>query len=170
MKKVQAMLNIKPPRTVKQLQSFLGLVNYYRDMWKRRSHVLAPLTKLTKLNRKKKLPWGDEQQKAFELIKQIISQEVILFYPDFNKGFDIHVDASDMQLGAVISQDSKPIAFFSRKLTDSQRTYAIGEREMLSAVETLLEFRNILLGHEITICTDHMNNVKPTTKYATKHM
>ena len=55
-KKTSAMLDIKLLRTVKQLQSFLGLVNYYRDMWKRRSHVLAPLSKLTKLSRKKKLP------------------------------------------------------------------------------------------------------------------
>ena len=91
-------------------------------------------------------------------------------YPDFNKGFDIHVDASDTQIGTVISQDSKPIAFFSHKLTDIQHMYTIGEREMLSAVETLLEFRNILLGHEVTIYTDHMNNVKPITKYASKRI
>ena len=73
-----------------------------------------------------------------------------------------------MQLGAVISQDKKTIAFFSRKLTSAQQKYTIGEREMLSAVETLLEFRNILLGSKITIYTDHMNNVNPTTKYASK--
>ena len=60
-KKVQAMLKIQTPKTVKQLQSFIGLVNYYRDMWERCSHVLAPLSKLTKLNRKKRLPWGDGQ-------------------------------------------------------------------------------------------------------------
>ena len=169
-KKVQAMLNIQTPKTVKQLQSFIGLVNYYRDMWKRRSHVLAPLSKLTKLNRKKRLPWGDDQQRSFEEIKQIIANEVILAYPDFNKSFEIHVDASDVQLGAVISQDKKPIAFFSRKLTSAQQKYTIGEREMLSAVETLLEFRNILLGSKITIYTDHMNNVNPTTKHASKRI
>ena len=73
-----------------------------------------------------------------------------------------------MQLGAVISQDKKPIAFFSRKLTTAQQKYTIGEREMLSAVETLLEFRNILLGSEITIYTDHMSNVNLTTKHASK--
>ena len=55
-KKVQAMLNNQEPKTTKQLQSLIGLVNYYRDMWKRRSHILPPLSKLTKLNRKKRLP------------------------------------------------------------------------------------------------------------------
>ena len=133
-------------------------------------YVLAPLTKLTKLSAKKKLPWGEEQQKAFNMIKHIISQEVILSYPDFNKGFNIHVGASDTQIGVVISQDSKSIAFFSCKLTDTQHTYTIGEREMLSAVETLLEFQNILLAHEVTIYTDHMNNVKSMTKYASKRI
>ena len=59
-KKVQAMLNIQTLKTVKQLQSFIRLVNYYRDMWKRCFHVLAPLSKLAKLNRKKCLPWGDD--------------------------------------------------------------------------------------------------------------
>ena len=104
------------------------------------------------------------------MIKHTISEEVILSYMDFNKGFDMHVHASDMQLGTVISQDGKSIVFFSCKLTNMQRTYTIGEREMLSAVETLLEFWNILLGHEVTIYTDNMNNVKPATKHASKRM
>ena len=169
-KKVQAMLNIQTPKTVKQLQSFIGLVNYYRDMWKRRSHVLAPLSKLAKLNRKKRLSWGDDQQQSFEEIKQIIVNEVILAYQDFNKLFEIYVDASDTQLEAVISQDKKPIVFFSRKLASVQQKYAIGEREMLSAVEILLEFRNILLDSKITICTDHMNNANPVTKHASKRI
>ena len=80
---------------VKQLQSFLGLVNYYHNIWKQRSHILAPLSKLTKLSHKKKVPWGQEQQNTFENIKNIISNEVILTYSDFNIGFNIHVDASD---------------------------------------------------------------------------
>ena len=72
-------------------------------MSKRYLHVLASLSKLTKLSHKKKLPWGQEQQNTFENIKNIINNEVILAYPDFNTGFDIHVDASNTQLQAVIS-------------------------------------------------------------------
>ena len=75
-----------------------------------------------------------------------------------------------MQLGAVISQDKKPIAFFSRKLTLAQQKCTIGECEMLSAVETLVEFRNILLGSKTTICTDRMSNVNPAIKHALKRI
>jgi transposase InsO family protein len=83
----------------------------------------------------------------------------MLAYPDFKKPFVIHTDASHYQLGAVISQNGKPIAFYSRKLNDAQTRYTTTERELLSIVETLKEYRNILLGHEIEVHTDHKNLV-----------
>jgi len=91
-------------------------------------------------------------------------------FPDFNKKFTIHTDANDYQLGAVISQEEKPIAFFSRKLTAAQRNYSVGEREMLSIVETLREFRNILLGNEIEVFSDHENLTRPTTSRASRRI
>jgi hypothetical protein len=90
-------------------------------------------------------------------MKKIISKETLLAYPDFNKPFIIHTDASHTQLGAVISQDDKPIAFYSRKLKPEQTRYTTTERELLSIVETLKEFRNILLGQQIVVHTDHKN-------------
>ena len=96
-------------------------------MQKEYLRVLAPLSKLMKLSCKKKLSQGQEQQNAFKNIKKIISNEVILTYPDFNTGFNIHVDTSDTQLGVVISQNKKSIAFFSRELTTAQQEYTIGE-------------------------------------------
>jgi hypothetical protein len=84
---------------------------------------------------------------------------VLLAYPDFSQPFILHTDASDYQLGAVISQNNKPIAFYSRKLNDAQHKYTTTERELLSIVETLKEFRNILLGHEIKIYTDHQKHL-----------
>ncbi|MDY6959586.1 MAG: ribonuclease H family protein, partial [Halobacteriota archaeon] len=71
--------------------------------------------------------------------------------------FVIYTDASKVQLGAVITQNEKPIAFYSRKLNSAQRNYTTTERELLSIVETLKEFRSILLGFPITIYTDHQN-------------
>ena len=97
------------------------------------------------------------KQKAFDTMKRIISRETLLSYPDFQKPFTIHTDASHTQLGAVISQNDKPIAFYSRKLNPAQTRYTTTERELLSIVETLKEFRNILLGHEIIVHTDHKN-------------
>ena len=130
-------------------------MNYYRDMWIRRSHVLAPLAQLTSKTTKRK--WEAEHQEAFDTMKKIISKEVLLAYPDFNEEFVIHTDASHTQLGAVISQRGKPIAFYSRKLKPEQTRYTTTERELLSIVETLKEFRNILLGQRIVVHTDHKN-------------
>ena len=93
----------------------------------------------------------------FDKIKKLVSRETLLSYPDFNKPFEIHTDASKVQLGAVISQNNKPIAFYSRKLNPAQVNYTTTERELLSIVETLKEFRNILLGQQIKVYTDHQN-------------
>ena len=153
--KVEAMLNMEEPKTRKQLRAFIGLVNYYRDMWHRRSHVLAPLTQLC--SETKPFVWGDAQRKAFREAKRILSKDAILAFPDFSKEFVIYTDASLYQLGGVITQDKKPLAFYSRKLTDAQTRYTTTERELLSIVETLKEFRNILLGHKIVVYTDHKN-------------
>jgi len=124
-------------------------------MWIRRSDVLTPLTALVSKNAK--WQWTDVEQKAFDTMKRIISREVLLSYPDFSKPFVIHTDASNTQLGAVISQDNRPIAFYSRKLNLAQTRYTTTERELLAIVETLKEFRNILLGQQIQIHTDHRN-------------
>jgi transposase InsO family protein len=154
-KKIEAITNMAPPTTRKQLRSFLGMVNYYRDMWIHRSDILAPLSGMT--SESTKFVWTDVQQQAFDKIKQIVSREVMLAFPDFSKVFEIHTDASHYQLGSVISQGGKPIAFYSRKLSDTQTRYTTTERELLSIVETLKEFRSILLGQRITVYTDHKN-------------
>ena len=87
-------------------------------------------------------------------MKHLIAKETLFAYPDFNKKFTIHTDASDFQLGAVIMQENKPLAFFSCKLTSAQRNYTTTEKELLSIVETLKEFENILLGYKIKVFTD----------------
>ena len=158
--KVEAILKIATPSNRKELRGFIGIVNYYRDMWLRRSHVLAPLASLT--SKKVKWHWGPSQETAFQTAKKIIAREVMLAYPDFSKPFEIHTDASHYQLGAVISQSGKPIAFYSRKLNSAQTRYTTTERELLSIVETLKEYRNILLGHYIEVFTDHKNLVYKT--------
>ena len=131
------------------------MINFYRDMWQKRSELLAPLTALTSKN--VKYYWKDKHQKCFEAIKRVIGREVLSGYPDFNASFEIHTDASKLQLGAVISQKGKPIAFYSRKMKGVQQNYNTTEKELLSIVETLREFCNILLGHQIILYTDHKN-------------
>ena len=91
-----------------------------------------------------------------------MTQETLLAFPDYTKPFQIHTDASKY-LGAVIQQDGKPLAFFSRKLTKTQINYTTEERELLSIVETLKEFKGMLLGYPIEVFTDHLNLVHETT-------
>ena len=137
-KKVDAIQQMKEPTNRKELRSFIGMVNYYRDMWVRRAHTLAPLARLTR----KTVPfvWTSVEQKAFNDMKKILSKETLLAYPNFEEPFEIHTDASDMQLGAVISQKGKPIAFYLRKLLPAQTRYTTTEKELLLIVETLKEF------------------------------
>jgi hypothetical protein len=109
-KKVKAIQAVKAPRTRKQLRGFVGMNNFYRDMWKERSGLLAPLTALT--SNKIPFKWTDEHQLAFAAIKCVIGRETLLVYPDFNAPFHIHTDASKTQIGVIISQKGKPIAFY----------------------------------------------------------
>ena len=94
---------------------------------------------------------------AFEEAKRMVAREAILAYPDFSKPFHIYTDASDYQLGAVIMQENKPLAFYTRKLNTAQLKYPTGEQELLNIVETLKSFENILLGQHIVVHTDHLN-------------
>jgi hypothetical protein len=120
-KKVEAMLNIAPPKTRKQLRSFIGMINYYRDMWIRRAHTLAPLTGMT--SAAVKWEWNAEHQLAFDTIKIIMARETLLTHPNFRKPFHVHANARKLQLGSVISQSGRPLAFYSRKLLEAQTRY-----------------------------------------------
>jgi hypothetical protein len=114
------------PTTRKELRCFIGMVNYYHVLWVLRKELITPLTSMTSKN--VKFNWTNEHQKVFENIKKIICREVMLTFPDVSKPFHIYTDASDKQLGAVITQDEKPIAFYSRKLNSSQQRYTTGEQ------------------------------------------
>ena len=156
-KKIDAILRLQRPRTVKDLRSFIGAVTYYRMMFPNRAHILAPLTALTS-QKSGNVAWSAECQHAFDTIKAILSSDVLLRYPDHNQPFHVYTDASNLQLGAVIVQDERPVAYYSRKLNAAQRNYTTMEKELLSIVETLKEFRTMLFGcRELHVWTDHKN-------------
>jgi hypothetical protein len=167
-KKVQVILALNLPNNIKKLRHFLGMVQYYRDMWARCNEIPAPLTdlvgecgetKTTRMNKTKKKPWWWDpiHRQAFNNIKAAIAKEIVLAYPYFLKPFEIYMDASSTQLGAVITQDNRPIAFFSRKLSKTQQKYSVTEIELLAIVETLKEFKGMQWGQDIKVYTDHKN-------------
>ena len=94
------------------------------------------------MNKTKKKPWRWDPiyQQAFDDVKAAIAKETVLAYPDFLKHFEVYTDTSSTQLGAMITQDNRPIAFFSRKLSETQTKYSVTKIELLAIVETLKEF------------------------------
>ena len=106
-KSIEAITNLELPTSLKQVQKFVAVINYYRNIWSRRSHTLTPLTRL--LYNKCKCKWTQVEQDAFDKIKQILDRDNLLTYPDFNKTFKINNDANAFQLGAVISHKGNPI-------------------------------------------------------------
>ncbi len=167
-KKVQATLALNLPNYLKELRHFLGMVQYYWDMWAKRSEMLAPLTdlvgersktKITKKIKSKKKPWQWDEihLQAFDNVKAAIAKEAVLAYPDFSKPFEIYMDTSSMQLGAIIAQDNRLIAFSSRILSIQQQKYSVTKIELLAIVETLKEFKVMLWRQSIKVFIDHKN-------------
>jgi hypothetical protein len=165
---VQAIVAIKLPTGVKQLRHFLGMVQYYRDLWARQSNMPAPLTSLvgecgqtksTRAKGTKKVPWhwDEVHQRAFDHVKSTIAKDVVLAYQDYSKVFEIDTEASSKQLGAVVTQDNRPIAFFSRKLSNMQCKYSVTKIELQAIVKTLKKFKGMLWGQNIKVLTDHTN-------------
>jgi hypothetical protein len=137
-------------------------------MWAKCSEMLASLSNLvgecgemntTRKNKVKKKHWHWDliHQIAFDNVKTTIAKEVVLVYPDFTKPFEVYTDASTKKLGAVITQENRPIAFFSRKLSGTQSKYSVTKLELLAIVETLKEFNGMLWGKRINVYTDHKN-------------
>eukprot|EP00804_Cyclotella_cryptica_P019470 CCRYP_006636-RA/>CCRYP_006636-RA protein AED:0.47 eAED:0.67 QI:0/0/0/1/1/1/2/0/286 len=101
--------------------------------------------------------WDDIHQQALDTVKATIARNVALAYPDYSQGFEIYTESSKYQLGAVITQSNKLLAFFSRKLSQAQQKYSVTEQELLAIVDTLKEFKGMLWGQKITVYTDHKN-------------
>jgi hypothetical protein len=117
--------------------------------------MLAPLTSLvgecgqtngTRAKGTKKVPWhwGEVHQRAFNHVEATIAREGVLAYPDFSKVLKIYTNALSKQLGAVITQENRPIGFFSWKLSTMQRKYSVTKIELLAIVKTLKEFKGML--------------------------
>ena len=159
--KVRCVQEWPVPTSVVEIQSFLGLANYYRSFIPSFSELAIPLTTLTKKN----VPfvWGELQQKAFESLKKEFDVGRVLAHPDISKPFVLETDASDVALGGVLSQYEgdvlRPVAFYARQLAAAERNYEIYDKELLAVVECCKQWRHFLQGaaHTTTIITDHEN-------------
>eukprot|EP00957_Ditylum_brightwellii_P154973 11795564-Ditylum_brightwellii.AAC.1 len=121
-------------RNFTELHMFNGCVNYYRDMWPRRAHILKPLTDMSGLPKKAPLDWTPECDIAFNKMWYLMAADALAAYPDHIMHFDIFTDASDLQLGACIMQGGCIVAYCSKKLNKAEKNYTTMEKEMLSIV------------------------------------
>ena len=158
--KVKAIKEWPTPTDVKELQSFLGFVNYNRKFVKGYSAKAVPLTNLTAKD--KPWSWGEKEQTAFESLQQACTKDPVMRMFDPKKPVRLETDASDLAIGACISQeyDGKwhPVAYLSRKLSPAEQNYDIHDKELLAIVASLEQWRVYAEGApELTIFTDHKN-------------
>lgn len=155
--KIKAVQKYPIPKTAKEIKSFLGLVGYYRRFIKNFAHITKPLTQCLKKN--EKIIHTPEFVEAFEKCKSLLTNAPILQFPDFSKPFILTTDASNVAIGAVLSQGiigkDLPIAYASRTLNPAEQNFSTIERELCSIVNFTKLFRPYIFGRRFTIVTDH---------------
>ena len=151
-KKIQAMQDWPRPKTLKNLRGFLGLTGYYRKFVKNYGKIAAPLTKLL---RKNAFTWNDVADQAFSSLKQAMCTTPVLAIPDFSKPFVLECDASGTGLGAVLTQEGRPLAFTSKQLCDRNLGKSTYEKEMMAILHAVDTWRPYLIGRHFKIKTDH---------------
>ncbi len=161
--RVQAVVDWPTPDSRKALQRFLGFANFYRRFIRSFSQLATPLTALTSI--KTPFRWSSAAEAAFTKLKGCFVSAPILIAPDPSRQFVVKVDASEVGVGAVLSQRSSsddkvhPCAYFSHRLSPAERNYDIGNRELLAVKLALEEWRHWLEGSGVPfiVWTDHKN-------------
>ncbi|KOM25332.1 hypothetical protein LR48_Vigan97s002200 [Vigna angularis] len=149
--KVRAVIDWEKPKTVKALRGFLGLTRYYRRFVKDYGKIAKPLTDLLK---KGQFTWTEQAEEAMSRLKKAITTAPVLVLPDFDQPFHIECDASGRGVGAVLMQGKKPIAFFSKALSEGSLSKSIYEKELMALVLAIQHWRPYLLGQRFVVHTD----------------
>jgi hypothetical protein len=159
--KVEAVKEFPTPTNTRQFKGFLGLSRYYRRFIPNFSKIVKPLTEL--LIKNTPFVWNRRTDEAFITLKDLLTSEPLLQYPDFMKPFVLTTDASNKALSPILSQgpigQDLPIACASRTLINAEKNYSTTEKELLAIVWGCKQFRQYLYGRKFTIVTDH----KPLT-------
>jgi hypothetical protein len=158
-KKVGKILSVEPPKTKKQLKSFLGMVGWFSSFIAHFSELSAPLSDMTKKGRPGNLIWGDKEVNSLHELKEALTRKPVLRLPDFSKPFILQVDASERAVGCVLLQQHGdtlfPLSYASRKLLGREENYSCVERESLALVFGCKRYAKYLYGREFGLFTDH---------------
>jgi hypothetical protein len=161
--KVAGVVEWPVPKNLKETQSFVGFLNFYRHFIEGFVKVARPLHDLTK--KAVLFHFGEAELATFEKLKELITTAPVLVLPNSTQPFRVKADSSDFITGGVLSQlsveDGKwhPVAFLSKSLNAVERNYEIHDKEMLTIIRALEEWRHFLEGarHIVEIWTDHKN-------------
>ena len=139
--KVQGVIEWPVPKSVKDVQKFLGLANYYRWFVKDFAKIAKPLHEM--MRKEKKWDWGEKQQKVFEELKRRFTTEPVLVTPDLDKEMRVEADVSDFAIGGMLSmkyEDERwrPVAYISKSLNEAERNYEIHDKKMLAIIWCLV--------------------------------
>jgi len=154
--KVKAIEQLPVPKNLKQLQSFIGLINYYSKFIPEYARIVAPLNDLRKKGAK--FHFGEEQLSSFGKLKQCLSAPPVLRFPDFQRKFLLQTDASSTHLGCVLLQEFEdglhPIQYASRRLSAAESRYCTFEQEALSCIWAMEKFKSYLSHQPFILQTD----------------
>ncbi|GJP76635.1 hypothetical protein CLOP_g7049 [Closterium sp. NIES-67] len=159
-KKIKTIKEWKPPSNIKELQIFLGFVNYVRRFIPNMAGLSAPLTDRVKDH--DCFWWREKQQAAFDQLKIGLTSPPILCIADPDRPYEVITDASDIAISAVLLQDFgeglQPVAYESRKLQGAEKNYTVHDKEVLVIVHTFKTWRCYLTGVAVTVRTNHKSH------------
>ncbi len=169
--RLEAIADMKAPRTVSEVRSLLGMVNFYRRFIPGYSTVAEPLINLTR----KGVPftWAEDHDKAFSHIIKLLSASQTLAHPDYTKELIIQSDASGVGIGGVLlqrkaGQPDETVAFVSKTLSATERRWTLNEKEAFALYRSVIEFAPFIRGHHFDIETDHRNLTFLSTSISSK--
>jgi hypothetical protein len=151
--KLKAVSEWKQPTNVTEIRSFLGLAGYYRRFIEGFSKIARPMTVLTQKG--KEFKWTEACERSFQELKRRLTTAPVLTLPDIHGDFIVYCDTSRQDLGCVLMQDDKVVAYASRQLKKHEENYLTHDMELAVVVHALKIWRHYLIGNKCEIFTDH---------------
>lgn len=155
-KKVEAILEVRPPTNVKEVQSFAGLINYYGKFMPSLADTMRPINRL--LGKGVEFNWDKDCQDAFEKAKREMAADVTLAHYDPKNQLILETDASDHAISCVLitveAGREKPIAFWARTMNNAEKNYSVVDKEALAVVKSCKKYRDYLIGRKFLLKTD----------------
>lgn len=169
--KIRAVNDFTQPSSIKALQKFVGMVNFYHRFVPGCASLLRPLHQaMKKKSTKESLQWTEDMKESFAAAKKALCEAVRLAHPRRDAPLALTTDASDSGVGAVLEQlcdeGWQPLGFFSRQLTDAERRYSAFDRELLAIYLAIRHFRFVVEGRQFIVFTDHCPIVQALHKMA----